>query len=80
MGLNALSEFAGVAFSDAPTDLVVRVTGGGIEHNFEVTADNSLQLQKEQLVEMRNATLHATATGTGCALLQVFSILCSCVL
>ncbi|XP_070176474.1 alpha-2-macroglobulin-like protein 1 isoform X1 [Littorina saxatilis] len=73
LGLNALSEFAELAYSDAPTDLelMVGVTEGAeFQKIFMVTDDNSLELQRHTFDMTDNAVMLLSATGTGCALLQ----------
>lgn len=75
LGLNALSEFAALAYSDEPTDLQVMlgVSGkSGSQMTFLVTNDNSLELQRHAFdVTTEGTSMFVSATGTGCALVQV---------
>ncbi|KAK7480021.1 hypothetical protein BaRGS_00028754 [Batillaria attramentaria] len=72
VGLNALSEFAALAYSDDPTNVLLSVISEktGETFAFSVTPDNSLQLQREQLQMSEGTSVIVTAEGTGCALVQ----------
>lgn len=75
LGLNALSEFAALAYSDSPTNLQVMVGATGksnFQKAFTITDSNSLELQRHPFhMSGDGTTLQVSATGTGCALAQV---------
>lgn len=72
VGLNALSEFAALAYANESTNLILSVISQKTKQTFafSVTPDNTLQLQREQLELSGDTSLVITAEGLGCALVQ----------
>ncbi len=69
MALQALSDYAALVFG-GNRSLTVEVSGARYGRSFLVHSANSLLLQRDLHVPVPN-TLDISATGTGCALVQV---------
>lgn len=72
MGLEALSEFASLAYNKDGTELQISVTGKQMNESFSVSENEhtTLLLQSVPIRALPNV-ISITANGVGCALVQV---------
>ena len=75
VGLNALSEFAEMAYSDTPSELSVSVTATDLQAKMNVsyTQRNLLLLQTARIPALPDK-ITVEVKGEGCALVQVNSL------
>ncbi|XP_057300499.1 alpha-2-macroglobulin-like protein 1 isoform X4 [Hydractinia symbiolongicarpus] len=70
LAMQALAEFAEITYGTAADMSVLIRAGPDFEHTFKVNKENALVLQRVEDVPVPN-TVKLTATGEGCALVQV---------